>query len=230
MVEQQSLPRLPPRIQQYLVTLSSSQCQQLCSSEGRQLQSSRHLLVKSVFKVLYSHPECTSLQWYLDKVKQKRDPPKFLFVPEHVFLLFAPTLTICRYKLIHFSPLKISQARRCLLSLVKGNKRVLDELHEMGLSHNDIQLPNICFNTSHEVVLIDVDRYYPLSKLHPMLLGSASGSSCTYCLISPDITLGSQSDYFQLGWLVLWILDKSWDYHARRWEDQKVGAFIKKLV
>jgi len=29
---------------------------------------------------------------------------------------------------------------------------------------------------------------------------------------------------------VLWILDTSWDYHARRWEDQKVGAFIKKLV
>ena len=29
MVEQQSLPRLPPRIQRYLVTLSSSQCQQL---------------------------------------------------------------------------------------------------------------------------------------------------------------------------------------------------------
>ena len=183
-----------------------------------------------MFKVLYSHPERTSLQWYLDRVKQKRDPPKFLTVPEHVFLLFAPTLTIYRYKFVHFSPLKKSQACRCLLSLVKGIKRALDELHEMGLSHNDIRLPNICFNTSQQVVLIDVDRYYPLSKLHPMFLGSTSGSSCMYCLISPDITLGSSSDYFQLDWLVLWILDTSWDYHARRWEDQKVVAFIKKLM
>ena len=64
-----------------------------------------------------------------------------------------------------------------------------------------------------------------------MFSGSASESGCMYCLISPDITLGSQSDYFQLCWLVLWILDDtSGDYHARRWEDQKVDAFIKKLV
>lgn len=143
-------------------------------------------------------------------------------------------MIVLKYSRIHFSPLKAMQALLCLRTLVKGIKKALDELHSLGLAHNDVRLANICFDLSFEAVLIDMDRCYPIAMLHPMFTGSVSTSSCMYTMQS-ELQLGSETDYLQLGWLVAWVLDSSGgDYHKRDWKSQKKevkdDAFISSLV
>ena len=39
-----------------------------------------------------------------------------------------------------------------------GTDAALQDLHAFGYSHNDIRLPNVCFDKAHKAVLIDIDR------------------------------------------------------------------------
>ena len=120
--------------------------------------------------------------------------------------------------------------------MVQGIKTALDELHGLQLSHNDIRLPNICFNSSFQVVLIDIDRCYEIKELHPMFLSSSGVKSCMYDIRKMlELKSGHETDYFQLGWLVAWIMDSSGgDYHERKWisQDESVrnNHFIAALV
>lgn len=63
-------------------------------------------------------------------------------------------------------------------------KEVLDKLHDIGLSHNDARLPNICFNTNFEVILIDYNRYVPLYRSY-FMFSRESTCSCIYDI--PDV-------------------------------------------
>ena len=126
---------------------------------------------------------------------------------------------VLKYTYAFYSPLSVSEAKYCLRSLLSGISMALDELHSIGLAHNDVRLPNICFNPSYQVVLIDMDRCLECDKRHPMF--GLSSSSCMYTLLS-DLKCGEMTDFFQLGWLVMWILDNSSvDYHDRKWDSQK---------
>lgn len=73
--------------------------------------------------------------------------------------------------------MKEEDALKCLRSLVTGIKEALDELHLLGFSHNDIRLPNVCFDESYRAILIDIDRINDISEPFDMF---ESSSSCMY--------------------------------------------------
>lgn len=84
----------------------------------------------------------------------------------------------------------------------------LDEFHSSGLSHNDIRLPNICFNKDYEAVLIDVDMYHDIKLLHPYFGGKPfSILYKTHGALSLSMPIGRATDLAQLGLMVAWILD-----------------------
>ena len=56
----------------------------------------------------------------------------------------------------------------------------IDHLHGIGLSHNDVQLENICFNDSYKVVFINLERCMEFSKIHPMFTLDLPAAACTY--------------------------------------------------
>lgn len=72
-----------------------------------------------------------------------------------------------------------------------------------------------------------------------MFLSSSSTESCMYNIRTADgfakFTSGKETDYFQLGWLVAWVLDSERrDYHEREWDTQseliRTNQFIKELI
>ncbi len=69
-------------------------------------------------------------------------------------MCLATVTTIC-HMIMHLSQ---EDARRCLKDLVCGIDCALRELHSMGLSHNDIRLDNIYFDSKYQPILIDFDR------------------------------------------------------------------------
>ena len=62
-----------------------------------------------------------------------------------------------RYGRLEHSPLSISEAARCLKDLAELVMTSLEKLHDLGIAHNDIRLPNVSFNENFEAVLIDMD-------------------------------------------------------------------------
>ena len=54
--------------------------------------------------------------------------------------------------------------------------------------------------------------------------------SCMYDY-KDDFT-GIQRDFFQLGWLLAWVLSPEGDYHKRCWDDvkYKMPTFVRKLI
>ncbi len=57
-----------------------------------------------------------------------------------------------------YDPMTPEESTECLLCLIKEVVIALDEMHKFGFAHNDVQLPNICFDASFRVILIDLDR------------------------------------------------------------------------
>ena len=116
-------------------------------------------------------------------------------------------------------------------------KVALDELHELKLSHNDVRLPNICFNQQFEAVLIDLDRCYCIDyfdrmlNLHPYVGSGQYG--CMYEMLA-TYTTGEEQDFLQLGWLIARILNPGGDEHDRAWVNQpkhiQDNEFVRLLV
>ena len=136
-----------------------------------------------------------------------------------------------RYNRVAFSPLLCSEAASCLYDLVLKVKQALQSLHELGWTHQDVRLPNICFNESFDAVLIDLDRCCMTSDPANILRG---------CMYNSHFS-AVKHDYLQLGWLIAWVLSydpareshKS-DYHKRCFEDLETqfrnDDFLKKLI
>ena len=83
--------------------------------------------------------------------------------------------------------------------------------------------------------MIDIDRCYPCHERHPYFSGEVD--SCMYnCLDNHELFNGKQTDFFQLGWLVMWVLDMDHDqsYYDRKWENQRADIredpFISSLI
>ena len=59
-------------------------------------------------------------------------------------------------------PLSTSEARECLVPLLKSTKEAIDQIHSFNFAHLDIHLPNICFRKDKGgkvfAVLIDFER------------------------------------------------------------------------
>ena len=216
-----TLPHLPhtSSIGNSLITLSPNDGELLCGGPAHQIASRSHLMAKcnqSVYKIVYDADDVLSILRYMSKARD--DAGMCLIKPMWVPLDFDPTLNVYKYDYVPISPLNPEQAKRCLLPLVLGINCALGKLHALELSHNDLRLENVCFNRQFEVVLIDMDRCYPISQLYPLFKSSSSQSSCMYKL-QPVMNTGIQTDYFQLGWLIAWVLDHSGDYHDRAWHD-----------
>ena len=231
----ESLPPLPSTaIPRFAMKLSDRECADLCQSPSatcEQMVTSKHVMVKSddyVYKIIYCPLEIESYLQYMNMIT---GTPVHLIVPQ-VVKWQRPIVLKCKYAF--YSPLSVSEAKYCLWSLIAGIREALDELHSFGLSHNDVRLPNICFNSSYQVVLIDMDRCYQCDEYHP-IFGSSS-SSCMYTLLpSSSLEDRKMTDFFQLAWLVMWVLDHSSEnYHEREWDSQKEeikdDEFIHTLV
>ena len=133
------------------------------------------------------------------------------------------------YEKVCFSPLTMDEARLCLKAFVKSVTMALEELHNNSLAHNDLRLPNICFNSRFEAVIIDIDMCASSG-----LDTNVSAESCLYqipteCLKQfkeVDLPYGQKRNYMQLGWMIAYILDhKGKDEHMRTWE--KEPAFVR---
>ena len=105
-------------------------------------------------------------------------------------------------------PLSASEARVCLVPLLKSTKEAIDQLHSFDFAHLDICLPNICFRKKEGenvcAVLIDFERVKEnirSQRIPPY-------DSCLYRPLYPQeglLTL-KQCDFMQLGWMAVWIL------------------------
>ena len=105
--------------------------------------------------------------------------------------------------------------------------KALDELHSVGLAHNDVRIENFCFSSTFEMILIDLDRCTRVNFKSVFTHGS-----CMY--ISPTNFDGKQRDFMQLGWMVAWVLEATDWYHDRRLETLsqtlREEKFVMKLL
>ena len=231
-----NVPVMPTNVSDYLIQLTQDEMKEMCG-KSKSIQSCctqldchpRHIMVQcsgSIYKLVYDKDEFIALH---DLQMTVTSTPKYFVVPRAVpYKKFLFT-----YPIVHFNPLEDKEASQCLRTLVMKVKVALDELHSYGFSHNDVRVANIAFNKNYEAVLIDLDRCYDISELHPYFRIPKLG--CMYNWVDNNILdNGEQTDFFQLGWLVMWLLDKKDSYHDRKWEDhsQRVrdDLFIKSLI
>ena len=128
------------------------------------------------------------------------------------------------------------QASKYLRTVSEKIYTALVELHSFGYAHGDVRLPNVCFNSNYDAVLIDMERC-ACSETRPLRLCVQLGNqSCMYR--KPEMLQGiltaSRLDFIQLGWLLVWVLNYTGDYHDREWEQQPGNitndAFLSDLV
>ena len=202
----------------YFITLSTSCCRRLCGKEGHQIECQHHVVVKSIdgyiYKLLYEAEEQQGFGEFL-RIMRTKTALKNVIYPEDV----TPpnrTTVLQKYRCSKFGPLNQAEARKCLRSFIVGAKSALDELHGIGLSHNDIRLPNFCFNANFEVILIDLDRVWLIGELYPMFYKEEKeGRSCMY-KVDSNCYNGKHTDLMQLGLLVAWVLEpEELNYHER---------------
>ena len=226
-------------IDRHFIKLSNEECRALCGNEEyTQIVSSTHIVVQTsniVCKVLYADQERYSFcQYCLILRELDRHPTDLIISPRTVTK--RGKVVVYEYAKVKFSPMNVEYASKCLKALVKSIKAALDELHGLGFSHNDIRLPNICFDSKYQAVLIDLDRVTILSENFYMFYSQDSDSSCMYRIPFSGSKPydGRNTDYMQLGWLVAWVIDHSGRQHNRKWETQekkiKDNRFIYHLI
>lgn len=52
----------------------------------------------------------------------------------------------------------LDQAHRCLRTLLQKIFDALKELHKLGVAHNNVHLPNVCFDSGFNAIMIDMKR------------------------------------------------------------------------
>ena len=226
-----------------MMRLSQGEMVQLSQEEGgavltglAQIMSSTHVMTtcnSMVSKIVYSPAEKQSLHIFteLSGAQQDRLIQLKLDVTK---LMKCGGVSIYHYPKVKYSPLKREDAKRCLGYLVREIRLCIAQLHTIVLSHNDVQLENICFDDRYKAVFIDVDRCWPLAGMHPMFTSSSRGTSCIYSVPNLLEFAQGKTDYYQLGWLVAWVLDTSTNYHRRTWHKHdvaiKTNHFIAELI
>lgn len=236
----ESMPPIPTTIHPYFIRLSQSDISSLWPgvNDAQQLSSGNHIIVSTnttVRKIIYdpSEEKC----FFIADVAFRTCKPSRVIVPN----LVRQAPLMYAYPKVRHGPLTRPLARSCLKALIKTLYQALNELHSMGLSYNDVRLPNICFNEQYEAVLIDLDRCYNIETLSPYFVMNVK--SCMYGLHHMTKELrgnltgkcdGQFTDFFQLGWLVAWIVGDDGDEHNRKWETQSTqirdNEFIAQLI
>ncbi len=232
--EQYRLPDMPENLDECsLMPLTLAECKYFGGSTI-QLKSSTHLIVTNevkVFKVLYKLTEFVNIKQAIEVFT--RTKPKFSTSLELVDVL---NVHFCySYNYLPYGHLRRDEARLCLNDFLEKMEKTLNELHNMGMSHNDIRLDNVCFDSDFNPILIDFDMSTKDGMDHADLM--MSGSSCMYSSFNPPYCLKDRgkTDFSQLGWLAAWVLNKSAKYyHEREWVSQpksiKQYQFIDSLI
>lgn len=78
------------------------------------------------------------------------------FAIEYKFYEYIPNVFM--YEKVKYGPLQYEDAVKCLHDLLTKLKVVCESLAYQSICHNDIRIPNICFNEQFEIVLIDFDK------------------------------------------------------------------------
>ena len=235
--EQYHLPDIPKNLDdRSLMPLTLAECKYFGGSTI-QLKSSTHLVVTNkvkVFKVLYAAAEFLKIEQAVKIFTQTK--PKFSTSLEVVDML---NVEFCySYNYLPYGHLRRDEARLCLNDFLERMEKTLNELHNMGMSHNDIRLENVCFDSDFNPILIDFDMSSKTEGIqHENVMMSRQGcmySSFNYPYLLRD---GMKTDFSQLGWLAAWVLDESApakDYHNREWVNQpeciKQYRFIDSLI
>ena len=224
----------------YFIKLSPTELA-LFAAPQKQLLSQTHLVIKSgdtVFKVLYQTDAAASLRFVMRVFADEDEKPQFVYKLKDSRLKSSPMLDVISYKFLKFDHLHKSEAKSCCREFVEGIKIALDELHDMGISHNDVRLENMLFNANYVPTLIDLDRAQPVDVLFSYF---NKHESCMYSFpadVSERFETGIQTDYYQLGWLVAAVLTKEEDananYHNRKWNTEpayiRSNKFIASLI
>ena len=61
------------------------------------------------------------------------------------------------YTKVKYDPLTYKEAKECLCDLIRKVVDVSLQLNKEGIRHNDLRLPNICFDENYNLILIDLD-------------------------------------------------------------------------
>ncbi len=242
--QNRKFPMLPVLLSQpcQLMELNKEELKQIVGHEGdfvegefHQYPSMQSIIVSNkteVFKVLYfcDHVHLVALQM-LSKISTLQ----FLL---HIsfFCIPARSMVAYKYSRVPHNCMTPHEAKQCLKMLVSGLQHCLSELHKVAkICHNDIRLENVCFGNEFQPILIDLDRCTELCK-DPYSLFGSSADSCMYDISElPQLQSGEKTDFFQVGWLVAWVMnEEDENYHDREWKTQpesiKNNKFIKKLV
>uniref|UniRef100_A0A1X7TF44 Protein kinase domain-containing protein n=1 Tax=Amphimedon queenslandica TaxID=400682 RepID=A0A1X7TF44_AMPQE len=170
-------------------------------------QSTSELVEQNIYKVLYDLEE---INLFFLTSNAHHSPTRFI----HRQLVKKYPYVIYSYKKVPYGPLSIVEASECLKYLLLSIKEALKELHSCGLRHNDLRLPNVCFNSEYEAILIDLDACTPAEYRHSSFSGA---NSCMYK--AQHLPHDGSTDYMQLGWLIVNVLDPTGDEHNRKYEE-----------
>ena len=198
-----------------------------------------------IYKFCPNEQNYTALLPLTIKAMQHREQSRNrLVLHEQEPLVFNLSIPFLEFPAAHL-PLSASEARQCLVALLRSTKEAVDQLHSFNFAHLDIRLPNICFKYDSSrkeafAVLIDFER----SKRNLSSKIIPEYDSCLYRPLNWGVSLNlEQCDFMQLGWMAVWILhfdnalDGS-DPHQmdNAWRkgviplDTKNDQFIKQLV
>lgn len=146
--------------------------------------------------------------------------------------IYTPTSCLTSYitydRIVH-DPLTVEEAKLCLQGLVEAVGLAVCVMHKNEFAHNDIRLPNICFDGDFKVKFIDVDRATTLRKRYTY----EAKMGCMYDNIKGT---SADVDMVQLGWMVAAVVHPvaADHYHNRVWEKEprevKENEFIRDLI
>lgn len=69
-----------------------------------------------------------------------------------------PTENNVSYEKVPYGPLEVIQASKYLRTVLEKIYTAVVELHSFGYAYGDVWLPNVCFNSNYDAVLIDTER------------------------------------------------------------------------
>ena len=171
---------------------------------------------ETIFKRPFFEQERTRLlSFYL-----LRDFPVLQYSVLPVEIKLVNGIEFFKFNLCHYYPLPRETIRNLFLDDVRrlnwlyGVVRAILELHNHKIAHWDIRLPNICYNSNFDPVLIDLDRSVSSERVSMTLeveLQRFGRDSKMYDIVRkpgvPGTELMYDVDFRQLSIMLLYILD-----------------------
>lgn len=139
----------------YIVFLSDQEIEGKWKRQGYKLHKSKFgillmnenkCLKKPLYKSHYSRIEILYLRNTI-KPGSIHHIPTYSLVKDGFFT----------YDKVPHDPLSLGEAKLCSCKLVKKVHQIIQDLHNEGIMHHDLRLPNICFDATFNPVLIDLE-------------------------------------------------------------------------